>query len=198
MDFVSEGQEMIIEEPQNISSLDEFRKCRKEIYEATSRKMLIVTDQEIKAHSAGRFIFFSKLRKPKDIPATRDGIRNILEARNMKDEFTMNLLLAVSELTTNVIKHAERGSITVVETKDEYTCLVQDRGPGFQIEDLKDKTLAAGYSTKDSLGMGFSIVLKLADQLLLANTDKGSIIAAKFLKDAEDKLFLEDPFKVAK
>jgi anti-sigma regulatory factor (Ser/Thr protein kinase) len=182
----------------NISDLAEFRHYRQEIYEATARKMLIVTEEEIKAHSSGRFLFFSKLRRPKDIPETREGIRKVFEEKSVSEGCFDNLLLAVSELTTNVIKHAERGSITLVETDDEYICLIQDKGPGFKLEEMKDKTLAAGYSTKDSLGMGFSIILKLADQLLLANAGKGSIIAAKFRKDATDNLFQDGSFPVAR
>lgn len=181
-----------------ISHLSEFRYFREEIYAATEKKMLLVTEQEIKEHSVGRLLFFKKLRTTQDIPKTREMLSKVLEMKNVEDGCYMNMLLAVSELTTNVIKHAERGSIMVVETDEEYICLIQDKGPGFELKDLKDKTLAAGYSTKDSLGFGFSILLKLTDQLLLANTDHGSIIAAKFRKDASDRLFYGDPFPLAK
>jgi anti-sigma regulatory factor (Ser/Thr protein kinase) len=181
-----------------ISHLSEFRYFREEIYAATEKKMLLVTEQEIKEHSVGRLLFFKKLRTTQDIPKTREMLSKVLETKNVEDGCYMNMLLAVSELTTNVIKHAERGSIMVVETDEEYICLIQDKGPGFELKDLKDKTLAAGYSTKDSLGFGFSILLKLTDQLLLANTDHGSIIAAKFRKDASDRIFYGDPFPLAK
>ncbi|MBT2685377.1 ATP-binding protein [Bacillus sp. ISL-37] len=186
------------EQNSKISHLSEFRYFREEIYAATEKKMLLVTEQEIKEHSVGRLLFFKKLRTTQDIPKTRDMLSKVLETKNAEDGCYMNMLLAVSELTTNVIKHAERGSIMVIETDEEYICLIQDKGPGFELKDLKDKTLAAGYSTKDSLGFGFSILLKLTDQLLLANTDHGSIIAAKFRKDASDRIFYGDPFPLAK
>lgn len=186
------------EQNSKISHLAEFRYFREEIYAATEKKMLLVTEQEIKEHSVGRLLFFKKLRTTQDIPKTREMLSKVLETKNVEDGCYMNMLLAVSELTTNVIKHAERGSIMVIETDEEYICLIQDKGPGFELKDLKDKTLAAGYSTKDSLGFGFSILLKLTDQLLLANTDHGSIIAAKFRKDASDRIFYGDPFPLAK
>ncbi|MBT2693624.1 ATP-binding protein [Bacillus sp. ISL-55] len=196
----SESKLTIGKKEQNIkiSHLAEFRYFREEIYAATEKKMLLVTEQEIKEHSVGRLLFFKKLRTTKDIPKTREMLSKVLETKNVEDGCYMNMLLAVSELTTNVIKHAERGSIMVIETDEEYICLIQDKGPGFELRDLKDKTLAAGYSTKDSLGFGFSILLKLTDQLLLANTDHGSIIAAKFRKDASDRIFYGDPFPLAK
>jgi anti-sigma regulatory factor (Ser/Thr protein kinase) len=176
----------------------EFNRYRKELYEATNKKMLLVNEIEIKDHCKGDLLFWRKLKDTKDIPLTRMKIEEILSTKALDSGVLMNLLLAMSELTTNVIKHAEKGNISVLETKEELVCIIRDKGPGFDYKDLQHKTLVPGYSTKDSLGLGLSIVLKLSDQLLLSNTALGSIIVAKFHKQSSDKLLKEDSLRLVR
>jgi len=176
----------------------DFNRYRDEIFEATEKKLLLITEQEISQHCKGDFLFWGRLKETKDVPLTRGKVGEVLKGKITDSSNLMNLLLAVSELTTNVIKHAEKGNITLFEAKDEFVCCIRDIGPGFNIKDLKGKTLVPGYSTKDSLGFGLSIVLKLADRLLLSNTKTGSVFLAKFSKQTSDKLFEEDSLQIVR
>lgn len=75
------------------------------------------------------------------------------------------VILVVSELATNIIKHATRGIITLEIISDSVRTGVaitsQDNGPGF------DPTiaLADGYSTTKSLGRGLGVINRFVDQL---------------------------------
>jgi anti-sigma regulatory factor (Ser/Thr protein kinase) len=164
----------------------DFNHFREEIYQATEKKLLLANDKEIKDQCRGEFLFWGRLKETKDIPLSRGKIGEVLKGRKCDYDKTMNLLLAISELTTNVIKHAEKGYVSLFETTDEFICCIRDKGPGFSIKDLQHKTLVPGYSTKESLGFGLNIVLKLADLVLLSNTESGAMFLVKFSKRTYD------------
>ena len=73
---------------------------------------------------------------------------------------------AVSELTRNVIDHAEEGDLTVKSLdKDGKTGIeikLQDWGPG--IEDV-EQAMQEGHSTQDTMGQGLPGTKKLMDEM---------------------------------
>lgn len=160
----------------------EWMICRDEVYRATKSKLLLIHRQELELYRDGALLYSSGLNTTGDIPKARGEIKEILECLHLDTARTMHPILVISELATNVIMHADKGKIKLYDSGDSFTCCVEDEGPGFNLYDLKDKTLAAGYSTKASLGMGFTIILKLADQVMLCNTEAGSAIIVKFYK----------------
>ncbi|EWG11547.1 ATP-binding protein [Cytobacillus firmus] len=160
----------------------EWMICRGEVYRATKSKLLLIHRQELELYTEGSLLYSSGLNTTGDIPKARGEIKKILDGLHLESARTMHWILVISELATNVIMHADKGKIKLYDSGDCFTCCVEDEGPGFNLNDLKDKTLAAGYSTKASLGMGFTIILKLADQVMLCNTEEGSAIIVKFYK----------------
>ena len=53
---------------------------------------------------------------------------------------------------------------------------VEDKGPGIGSLILPRATLARGFSTKPSLGMGYSIMLDVVDRLLLKTDEWGTTL----------------------
>jgi hypothetical protein len=53
---------------------------------------------------------------------------------------------------------------------------VRDFGGGIDISDLPRATLAPGWSSEVSLGMGFTLMLEMADVLWLATSGEGTTI----------------------
>jgi anti-sigma regulatory factor (Ser/Thr protein kinase)/membrane protein implicated in regulation of membrane protease activity len=81
-------------------------------------------------------------------------------------------LLAANEGITNALKHAGGGHYGVRRTRGALQVVITDHGPGIDFQTLPKATLIAGYSTKASLGLGFTIMFDAAERILLA-TDRG-------------------------
>ena len=86
------------------------------------------------------------------------------------------LMLAVGEAASNAIKHAVGGSATIYRATGRIIIRISDHGPGIRPEDLPATVLQAGFSTKVSLGMGYTLMLKLVDTVWLATAPTGTVV----------------------
>jgi anti-sigma regulatory factor (Ser/Thr protein kinase) len=80
-------------------------------------------------------------------------------------ETSEEIVIAVAELSTNVIKHAGRGVLTLRPLSGARSGIeieAEDHGPG--IADV-EKCFADGYSTAGSLGYGLGTVNRLMDEI---------------------------------
>ena len=86
------------------------------------------------------------------------------------------IALAVTELATNLLRHASRGTITVgaEEVGGRRGILIQsnDRGPG--IADI-ERAMTDGYSTAGGLGMGLGTVNRLMDEVEIHPEEYGGL-----------------------
>ena len=94
----------------------------------------------------------------------------------LADQGVYDLLLVSGEAITNAIKHATQGRCAVFATEDRIIVRVSDRGTGIQVENLPDTILTPGFSTKVSLGMGYTLMLQFADRVWLATGPEGTIL----------------------
>lgn len=91
---------------------------------------------------------------------------------------------AVSELTRNILDHAEKGEITFKEKKRKekkgVEIIVKDTGIG--IEDI-ELAMQDNYSSKGSLGIGLPGTKRLMDEFIINSTvNKGTeIVVVKWL-----------------
>jgi anti-sigma regulatory factor (Ser/Thr protein kinase) len=65
---------------------------------------------------------------------------------------------------------------------------VQDRGPGIKTSELARATLMQHYSTKNSMGCGFTLMLYYADYLYLNTGPSGTALAMNFGVGHADRL----------
>ena len=90
------------------------------------------------------------------------------------------LELIVSELATNLLRHAVGGEVIVSSDEGEQNSCISvvatDCGPG--IPDLT-KAFEAGFSTVGGLGQGFSIIRRLADSFDVETGSWGTRIAIR-------------------
>lgn len=77
-------------------------------------------------------------------------------------------LLAANEGITNALKHAGGGRYGIRRTPFALQVVITDQGPGIDFQTLPRATLIAGYSTKASLGIGFTIMFDASERILLA------------------------------
>jgi anti-sigma regulatory factor (Ser/Thr protein kinase) len=87
--------------------------------------------------------------------------------------------LVVSELGTNLVKHAKDGRIVLRQLEDNgLEVLAIDRGPGFRNigEALRD-----GHSTSGSLGAGLGAIVRQSDQFhVFTQPPRGTVIVCRF------------------
>jgi anti-sigma regulatory factor (Ser/Thr protein kinase) len=177
----------LVDRQKQLETNTEWDIYRDVIYAVTNKKLLLSTPEEIKQLSFGEIVYMGEIKERADIPNSRKEIRETLEQMQVGTRNMMNWLLAISEVITNIIKHAEEGSVIVKRDNNQVYVIVEDRGPGFDLENLPSMTLMAGYSTKKSMGQGFHLMLKMTKQIILSNNERGSTIILKFTKK-EDEL----------
>ena len=90
-----------------------------------------------------------------DVLVARQAGRDMAKNLGFGSADQTRLATAISELGRNIIKYAEKGSITVADESDSMNIrvkvVVEDNGPG--IPDIQ-KALTDGYTTGRSLGVG--------------------------------------------
>lgn len=90
------------------------------------------------------------------------------------------ILLAVSELATNLVRYAPGGevAVSIVSEANAVGILIQscDTGPGIIDVEL---ALRDGYSTGGGLGSGLPAVHRLMDDVTIATSPSGTSIEAR-------------------
>lgn len=156
------------------------------IYAATQRKLLLIPYTEIREHCEGSVLYSGQIVERADVSKCRKDIQSIFVQMGVKQNILMSWLLAISELATNCIKHANGGRITVKQNHPHLYIIVEDEGPGFKLKNLPNMTLIAGYSTINSMGQGFNLMMKMAEQIMLSNTKKGATLILKFMMKEDE------------
>jgi len=104
----------------------------------------------------------------------RARVRSVAAAAGMAEERLDALELALGEALGNALKHAGGGRVSVHAAPECLRVMVADRGPGIDTLSIPRATLQRGWSTRISLGLGFSMMLELADRVYLDTGRSGT------------------------
>src|SRR3954471_23140539 len=90
------------------------------------------------------------------------------------------ILLAVSELATNLVRYAPGGElvVSIVSEENGLGILIQSSDPGPGIVDV-ELALRDGYSTSGGLGSGLPGVHRLMDDFTIVTSPSGTSIEAR-------------------
>lgn len=110
------------------------------------------------------------VREAKDLPGMRADLKRRLADAFPRLTDLYGLVLAAGEAATNAVKHAGGGTVDVRRTAEGAQVIVRDGGPGIDFRNLPHATLAPGFSTTGTLGVGFSIMLDVCERVLLATS----------------------------
>jgi PAS domain S-box-containing protein len=108
--------------------------------------------------------------------ALRERLRELGTGNQFSEEETEDLVLAAGEAVTNAIKHAKKGWCQVGTTDQEVIVRVSDEGEGIHPDALPETLFQTGFSTKISLGLGYTLLLKLVDEMWLATGPQGTVL----------------------
>jgi PAS domain S-box-containing protein len=98
-------------------------------------------------------------------------------------------MIGVGEALTNAVKHASGGRVYAGVKNGSVWVGVSDRGSGIGSLILPRAVLLRGFSTKPSLGLGYTIMLEVADEVLLKTGDRGTtVVLVKQIKELDIRL----------
>lgn len=138
----------------------------------TGGRLIILGTDELNEVLKGAGGVEYELREPAELSVARRRLREALgDLPRLQD-----IVLAFSEAATNMLKHADGGTYRIDVDRHRVRMVLSDKGPGIDFRDLPKATLLPGFSTKQTLGMGFSVMMDLMDRLLLCTDATGTTL----------------------
>lgn len=169
----------------------EKKQFTRDILRAVTHGKLHLVDP-IELPEEGQWLYQLELNEPSNYRLFREYLQEIAESHGMPEPRVRDLVLAAGEVITNAIKHGVGGVASMLASDGQIVVRVSDRGPGIRTEDLPATVLETGYSTKISLGMGFTLLLQLVDEIWLATGPTGTML--QFQKKLVEEE-LDDPLE---
>jgi len=168
-----------------LAAAQEKKRFYREVIRAvTEDKFHLVEAEELTRD--GEHVLHVSLEEEAGYSHLRKRLREVATTAGMEEQPIDDLVLGAGEAVTNAIKHAEGGRCDVYQTEEQLIVRVSDRGSGIQTEHLPASILTAGFSTKVSLGMGYTMMLRLVDRVWLATGPEGTVVQlAKSIKTPE-------------
>lgn len=124
--------------------------------------------------------WFHPVTGPGDIELCRRLVTEQMSAESLNRKLVSEMVLCVSEATTNALKHAGGGELRLMRTAEGWLAGVSDHGPGIDISLLPHSALLQGFSTRPSLGLGFTAIVKCMDRVVLSSSPEGvSVLLCK-------------------
>jgi PAS domain S-box-containing protein len=156
---------------------------RETIFSVTNGKLTICDRAEIEAHLLGATMTLD-IGDAQDLTTARARIREFCTDNGLLGERRDLFMAGVGEATTNVIKHASGGAVSAGIAEGAVWVGVSDSGPGIEHLTLPRVLLLRGFSTKPSLGIGYTVMLDVADRIFLHTGAEGTtVILAKEIQE---------------
>jgi anti-sigma regulatory factor (Ser/Thr protein kinase) len=113
---------------------------------------------------------------PEDIGRLRRSVREVLVPFASEESRLLHFVVAVSEAATNCLKHGGGGQAEMFLSSEDKLCriVISDQGKGISLNELPKATLQHGYSTSNTLGAGFQVMLQYADMIWLHSSAAGT------------------------
>ncbi len=142
-----------------------------------------VTEGHLRLCESGQDLPPSLARMSKPVTLTRETLgetRHLAVKAAYERHFSQDrldsLATAVGEAVMNAVVHGGGGEATVCADSETIQVWVRDQGTGIQMAQLPRATLERGFSTKDSLGQGFWLMLHSTDRLDLLTGTSGTTL----------------------
>lgn len=153
----------------------EKKRFYREVIRATTQGKLHLVDAE-EIPTEGNLILDEPIDGADRYRGVRRRIRDTAQELGMSAEAASDIEIAAGEAMLNASKHGVDGRCAVYVAPGRVIVRISDRGRGIRAEDLPATVLLPGFSTKLSLGMGYTLMLELADQVWLATGPEGTVV----------------------
>lgn len=158
-----------------------FKVYKDVIYAVTQGKINLLNYRDsISVASEGILCMSFLLEKPENVTFARQKIIDMLTKKKCILHRLDQIELCISEAATNALKHAIHGEIQVRALENMIRITVLDQGPGMDFDKLPYMLFSKGYSTTNSMGLGFSVIHKFADRIQLSTSKFGTFLFLEF------------------
>jgi GAF domain-containing protein/anti-sigma regulatory factor (Ser/Thr protein kinase) len=141
----------------------------------TNGKLLLCDRQEIARDWSGDLASVAIIAT-QDIKRCRDVVMAHAVAAGMSEDRASDLCLCTSEAATNALKHAGGGRMSLSDRGGVLRVRVSDAGSGIDAIQLPHATLLRGFSTRASMGLGFTLMHEMTDRLCLSTDEGGTTL----------------------
>jgi PAS domain S-box-containing protein len=148
---------------------------RDTIRNVTQGKLNLVSSEEVREYLDSAILEREIASAVDTVSARHELTRFCFENRLAGDRLDL-LETAAGEAMANGIKHANGCRLSAGVRDGAVWVAVSDRGPGIPALTLPDATLQRGFSTKTSMGMGYTIMLEASDRLMLCTGPEGTTV----------------------
>jgi len=157
---------------------EKTRELLKQFVNAFSGGIFHMVEEETlrELQSRGQEVAAQEIQHADQIGRARALTEEKLIALGMDRDRVFDMVLCVSEATTNALKHGEGGHMSIRTTGDDVQIWISDRGCGIDMDLLAKSTLMKGFSTKMTLGYGFTILRELLDRVYLHTSPRGTTV----------------------
>lgn len=158
---------------------------REAILAVTGGRLHLTTPEEIARFAQDGVILASgEVNQAADVARARAVLADLLETFPLRRRH--GILVCLSEALTNVVKHAQNGKWAALQVPSGLRLAVEDTGPGIKLAELPKATLMQHYSTKKSLGSGFTLMLYYSDRIYLATGQGGTSLILEFTEGTRE------------
>lgn len=117
-----------------------------------------------------------EVEQPTDVSLVRSEVQAFLKSSGLDGEDLSMFIVGIGEAINNALKHGRRGTVYMGHRGDEVWVAVKDEGTGIESIILPRAVLQRGFSTKPSLGLGYSLMLAVSDRILLSTGTHGTTV----------------------
>jgi len=148
---------------------------RETILSVTDGKLEIADEGDLEPYLANSDVSI-EVCNPSEIADARREAKAFCWTHGLFGERLDSFMLGVGEAITNAVKHGGKGTVHA-GVKGEFVWVgVKDNGPGIESLILPRVTLLRGFSTKTSMGLGYCIMLEVADRIHLKTDVNGTVV----------------------
>ena len=146
------------------------------VFQAVTQGRVQLCDEHEIAREWPRGVSQMPVRSVNDIPVMRARVRRSGFQVGMSEERARDLELCVSEAATNALLHGEGGEVCIGHQGERLRVRIRDWGSGISLDNLPGAALQPGWSTRRSMGLGFTVIAQTADRVLLHTGPQGTTV----------------------
>ncbi len=148
---------------------------REVLFAVTSGKIRLCDREEIDAEWPGMECPIP-IRQELDVRTVREAVRQGGLTAGMSLDRASDLGLCASEAATNALLHGNGGAAALEDQAGVLRVRVTDWGRGIDPENLPRATLLKGWSSRASMGLGFTVINEMADRVYLYTGPSGTTL----------------------
>lgn len=185
---LQEDRELLLARQEELRHGERLKKqfYRDVLFCMTNGKLLLCDQEEIDRDWTGELASLP-IAATIDIKRCRDLVLASAQAAGMSEDRASDLCLCTSEAATNALKHAGGGRLSISYQGGALRVRVSDHGAGIDALQLPHATLMRGYSTRASMGLGFTLMHEMSDRLCLATDPSGTTLILEMAVNPESE-----------